>query len=198
MRFIRTISRRGTLLMKLLVTAESDIDALDRYWNYDGNSRELRPLFESLARVPGGCRIDVTHLLPPFARKRLYSFPRPGGGDPLAPKRDCHWTALNFFNDPPDDRFCDPQQVKQTLDTEYVKVDSGPGRLGDILVLFHPGGEALHSAVYVADDVVFTKNGGASTQPWIYMRLGDMQDYYAATCPPDNPPQMVTLRRKNW
>lgn len=175
---------------------DDHIIQLEEYWNYDGRNKEVRPLFESLARVPGGCLLDVAHLLPPFARKRIYTFPD-AVGDPLATKRNCHWTALNFFNDPADDRFCDPQYVKQVLDRDYVKFEGSDRRLGDILVLFHPGGEALHSAVYVADDLVFTKNGGANTQPWIYMRLDDMLDYYTATCPPDNPPHMVTLRRKN-
>ena len=193
-RFFRTVSRRITSLVKLVITRESDTNQLANYWDYDGNNKELRPLFESLARVPGGCKIDVAHLLPPFARKRILTFPHPTD-DPLDNKRNCHWSALNFFNETPDDRFCDPQIVKQTLDTKYDVVKSDK-RLGDVIVLFHPGGEAIHSAVYVADDLVFTKNGGANTQPWIYMRIGDMLSYYAACCPPDNQPQMVILRKK--
>ncbi len=169
------------MLAKLVITRDSEIGQLASYWDYDGNNKELRPLFESLARVPGGCKIDVAHLLPPFARKRILTFPHTSG-DPLDSKRNCHWSALNFFNETPDDRFCDPQVVKQTLDSQYDVVKS-ERRLGDVIVLFHPGGEAIHSAVYVADDLVFTKNGGANTQPFIYMRIGDMLAYYAACFP---------------
>lgn len=195
MRFYRTVSRRVTLLAKLKVTPESNIDQLEKYWDYDGRHKDLRALFESLARVPGGCRIDIVHLLSPFARKRIYTFPPPSD-DPLAARRDCHWSALNFFNDPPDDRFCDPQTVKQTLENDYDKVE-GEHKLGDVIVLFHPGGETVHSAVYLADDLVFTKNGGAKTQPWVYMRLNDMLEYYNACSPPNDPLQMVFLRRKS-
>jgi hypothetical protein len=183
-----------TLLVKLKIKPDSNIDQLVGYWDFDGRRKDMRTLFESLARVPGGCSVDLSHLLTTFARKRIYTFP-PASNDPLEARRDCHWTALNFFNDPPDDRFCDPETVRQTLDREYEKVTS-EWRLGDVLVLFHPGGATLHSAVYLADDLVFTKNGGANTQPWIYMRMQDMLDYYAACSPPDDPPQIVALRRK--
>ena len=38
----------------------------------------------------------------------------------------------------------------------------------------------MHVAVYVADDIVFTKNGFHYTQPWILMHLKDMLETYAA------------------
>ena len=40
--------------------------------------------------------------MPPFARERLYTSPMPTKPGDL--KMDCHWTALNFFNETPDAR----------------------------------------------------------------------------------------------
>jgi len=191
-RFVRTISRRGTLLVRLAISPDSNVDQLDRYWNASGMHKELRPLFESLTRVPGGARIDVAHLLPPFPRKRIFTFPARAEDQK---HRDCHWTTMNFNNDTADDQFCNAQTVKQVLDQDYVKAEGDP-HLGDVVILFHPGGQALHSGVFIADDIVFTKNGGASSQPFIYQTISDMYEYYAACSPPDNPPQMVFLRKR--
>jgi len=35
----------------------------------------------------------------------------------------------------------------------------------------------------LADDVVFTKNGGEYMQPWVLMKIADMLAYYNATAP---------------
>lgn len=194
LRFQKTISRRITLLVKLKISPSSPIAQIEEYWDYNGNNRELRPLLESLARVPGGCKIDIAHLLPPFARKRIYSFAEHSNA-PHAVNHNCHWSALNFFNDKADERFCDPRIVSETIAAEYEPVTSKP-RFGDIVEFFYPGGELIHSAVYLADDIVFTKNGGSDTQPYIYMHMDDVVDYYTATCPPDSPPSVAFLRKK--
>ena len=54
----------------------------------------------------------------------------------------------------------------------------------------------VHSATYLADDVVFTKNGGIFTQPWTYMKLSDLVTYYNTFTPPDQPLKVVMCRRK--
>jgi hypothetical protein len=37
----------------------------------------------------------------------------------------------------------------------------------------------IHSAVYIADDIMFTKNGRAYAQPWLLMRLKDVVTAYS-------------------
>ena len=46
---------------------------------------------------------------------------------------------------------------------------------------------AIHAAAYVADDMVFTKNGESCTQPWILMHMQDMIDTYAVKHPDQRP-----------
>ena len=179
-RFQQVVHRKMTFLVQLVIDDTSDIDAMVAYWDYPGRPKGLRTLFESLARVPGGGELDIAHLLPPFARKRLYTFPDPST-DSAAPKHDCVWTSLNFFNDQADDRLADPKYTHKLIAEEYERVDSP--RFGDIAVLLTPDKQSVHAAVYLADDLVFTKNGFSATQPWMLMTLPDVVEYYWTAVP---------------
>jgi hypothetical protein len=68
---VNALYREPTFLMRLKLTRIPTLIGFS-YWSKSGRSRELKPLFQSLARVPGGA-INVEHLLPPFARLRLYT-----------------------------------------------------------------------------------------------------------------------------
>jgi hypothetical protein len=51
----------------------------------------------------------------------------------------------------------------------------GPSLFGDILVLTDPQtGKWLHACVYIADDIVYTKNGDDIIRPWILIKYGDL------------------------
>ena len=106
-------------------------------------------------------------------------------GDETDPQRDCHWTAFNFFRDPPDDSLMETARVNEAIATEYEQVDGSSPRFGDVVLFVRTdGGTAsyLHSAVYVADDVLFTKNGRSPRRPWTLMRLAEVRaTYYLAT-----------------
>lgn len=185
-RLLKTLSRNSTLLAKLHVAPDSDIAALTEYWSRAGRAKDIKPLLESLAQVPGGARIDLAHLIPPFARKRLNTFPNPQA----RPVADCFWTALNFFNDPPDDRYADPAVWQAELASQFMPATQG--QLGDIVLLLSPEEVPVHAAVYIADDVVFTKNGGSERQPWLLM---DWQDV-VARYPSNQALRTLILRRK--
>jgi hypothetical protein len=190
-RFQQMVHRKMTLLVQLVIDETSDLDAVEAYWDYPGRPKGLRKLLESLARAPGGGELDIAHLLPPFARKRLYTFPEPSA-DPSTPKRDCVWTSLNFFNDQPDDRLADPGYAQKLIAQQYERVDSP--RFGDIAVLLTPSKQSVHSAVYLADDLVFTKNGFSEMQPWMLMTLADVVTYYSITN--TGPLELQYFRRK--
>ncbi len=42
---------------------------------------------------------------------------------------------------------------------------------------------AIHVAAYVADDLMFTKNGEDFRQPWMLMHMADMMETYAVKIP---------------
>ena len=184
-RLVRTLCEQSTMLIRLHVDEHSDIEALEEFWGRGGRGSEVAPLLESLARIPGGQMVNIVSLMPGFARRRLYTYQRPSM-DPAVVNQDCNWTALNFFNDQPDDRFMDKQVVRQTVETDYYPI-FGNLLLGDLVVLVTAQGSVIHSAVYIADDIVLTKNGSRYTAPWMFARLDDVKDFYAAD-------QTITVR----
>ena len=186
---LKALTRQETLLLKVALRPETDVDKLLGYWSTPGRRKDLQPLLESLTRVPGGTVIDAVHLLPAFARQRLYTYPDKVKG--ASREYDCHWTSLNFFRREVDMSLLDSARVAEVLETEY-EVVPGPARLGDVILYTTDGSNVVHSCVYVADDVVFTKNGANTLQPWIFMTLADMEVVY----PSEQPYKMVTYRLK--
>ena len=194
-RLAKAISRRSTLLLKLKVDSESNIDELLKYWGRAGTEKDLRPMLESLAKVPGGARISMVNLLPPGPSARLYTFAFPSM-EPLE-HDNCHWTSFNFFKDPPDNSFTNATFVRKSLETEYYPVFTDP-RYGDLVFLSKPNGEIVHSSVYVADNIVYTKNGGHYLSPWMLMRIPDMVDAFSAMYPPDQQLKVTYYRNKYY
>src|SRR5690606_10465098 len=102
----KTLLRQPTMLVRLSVGDSAQVPGLVEYWGRGGRATDVRPLLESVAGASQGGEIDVVHLLPAFARNRLYRYPRLTAGDLEKPAlANCLWTALNFFRPEPDDRF---------------------------------------------------------------------------------------------
>lgn len=177
-RLLKTMARQSTLMVQVHITEKSDIDALVNYWSaVEGRAKDIRPILESIAKVPGGYDVDISHLLPRFARKRVYTYPS-YSGDKGEVLYDCHWNSMNFFNDPPDDRFSDPATVIRALETDYTQVIDD-FRFGDVVLFMRSNTQAIHSAVYIADNIVFTKNGPNLHSPWILMQLETLVSHYS-------------------
>jgi hypothetical protein len=142
---------------------------------------------ESTARLPDGATISLLYFLPKFARERLYTFPIPSqSGDPVM---DCHWSTMNFFNDSPDNRFTNTTHTVSYIQSHLYQV-AQPTEYGDVILILNDKGNAIHSAVHIAEDIVFTKNGNNFTQPWMLMRLKDLLVRYTT----DAPPKMLVYR----
>ena len=169
---IETLYQVPTYMLRLNVTPDSDVDALVNYWGKGGREKLIAPLINSLAKVPGGTTLNVSFLLPTFARLRLYTYPYTWK-DPSASRQDCFFTSMNFFNGTPNTNFFDREYTTKVLGSEYAKVDRWPS-FGDVVALSNGNGEIFHTCVYVAEDFVFTKNGVAPEQPWVLMKLPDM------------------------
>lgn len=88
MEILRSLSRQSAVLVRIRIWPDTDINQLLAYWNGGVPAEELRPLLESITRVPDGGSISLLYLLPKFARDRLYTFPLPPQpGDAIM---DCH------------------------------------------------------------------------------------------------------------
>lgn len=187
----RTLYSTPTLRLGLRVTPGSDIGALAKYWGRGGRQKAVRPLLESLARIPGGESINISCLLPPFARLRLYTYVDPQS-DMLATKEDCFYTALNFFSEQPDPRLVDGDYARNELSAKYYRIQDNPV-FGDLIALVDSNRKPIHICVYIADDIVFTKEGTGSSHPWVLMRFRDVLTDYAA----EESLTVVHFRRKD-
>jgi hypothetical protein len=188
---LKALAREPTYMLRLVVSPQSDVESLVHYWGRGGREKEVRPLIEAMANIEGSNIIAVAYLLPPFARSRLYTYPIPAETG-KALRQDCHWSALNFFSEQPDDRHCEPAEVFRTLTQDYYRVYSNP-QLGDVIEFLDETGAGRHAAVYIADDFVFTKNGVSSSRPWMLMKLAELKDYY----PNPKPFDIRFYRRKD-
>lgn len=177
LRIRKALSRTPTLVVSLRVTPETDTAAIANYWGGPARAKDMEPFLESIADSGISRTVDIAHLLPPTARRLLYTFPGPEFGR-TGYYPDCHWTSLNFQNPETLDRLADPTLATAYVLQNYTKVQ-GPYRYGDVIFLMDgASGNAIHSCVYLADDLVFTKNGRSPTQPWVVMKLDDVVTYY--------------------
>ena len=148
-------------------------------------------MLESIAEQGGGGRIDLVHLLPPLPRKLIYTYPTPdlelSGRTP-----NCHWTSLNFFNYSAQDLYLDLKLAANRVLAGYSKPKDGPS-FGDLLLFLDANGNAHHSCVFVADNLVFTKNGENSAVPWILSRLEDVKQVYSR-----EPGSRIEVMRRSW
>jgi hypothetical protein len=187
----KALSRQSAVLLRVRIRPDTDLDKLLGYWGRGVQSKDVRPLLESIQRMQNGGTISAIYLLPKFARDRLYTYPfGENSGDPAM---DRHWTTMNFFNEIPDNRFADAQYAAAFLQTNFYRI-AQPGLLGDRVFLVDEHGNAIHSAVYIADDIVFTKNGNNFTQPWTLMRLDHLSATYSRL---ETTPRMIVYRSKS-
>lgn len=193
-RFImQKLTRVRTLLARLDLGPEDSIPDLLNYWSTGLGLRrkELEPLMRAVVRTEGVVHLDILHLLPPLPRKLLYTFPdltfAVEGRMP-----DCHWTSLNFFNMRPQSYLLDSRLATSLVKQDFDKVEP-PYRYGDVLMFISPDERAVHSATYLAGDIVFSKNGANMLTPWLLMRLPDLEKLYDVA--PENT-RIVAFRHK--
>ena len=192
--FMNAVSRKRAVLAGLRVTSESNMESIVDYWGAGGRKKDVGPLLHAL-RHEGDSKINIVCLLPNFARERLYTYPLTAGVDASGHKEDCFWSAMNFFNETPDNRVNDMSYLKQVLTTDYAAINQAT-QMGDLIFLATPKDAVIHAAVYIADDIVFTKNGESYTQPWILMRMEDMLDTYNVKHPHSGPLKTIFYRKK--
>jgi hypothetical protein len=192
-RLVLMLARQQTYAVRLKLNERSDLPKLLQYWGTPGRSKDIEPLLRSLVTVPGGYALDLAHLLPPVARRRIFTYPRPGKqGDET---KNCHWTSLNFFRDPAIDQFADPAQAAKEVAAHYLPVTAPT--FGDLVVLADKdSGAVVHSAVYLADDLVFTKNGFGLAEPWMYMPLDKMMKIYSLHLGQPDSVKVLLYRRR--
>jgi hypothetical protein len=193
LRIRKALSRTPTLVVKLRLTPETDVAKLADYWGGYSKTKDMLPFLESMSQVGTLNMVDIIHLLPGTPRRLLYTFPTQNHGR-SGYYPDCHWSSLNFSNFDPLDRLADPTMATAYTLENYTRIAAGETyRFGDVLFFMDGGtGNAIHSCVYLADDIVYTKNGRSPLEPWVLMKLDEVISFYAMFYQP----QVACYRRK--
>jgi hypothetical protein len=195
--FMRGLTSQRTLTLRLRIKPSADTVALANYWGRGIKGTDVRTIFESIASTSDGGMLGIINVLPPLPSSQMFYYPVPD--NPLngpAPVRDCHWTSFNFFQDVPDPQMYDPAYFMQTLKEDYTPAAGDP-RYGDIALFSKPSGGVVHSAVYLADDILYTKNGATFTYPWMLETLPDLLKQYSFQVEPGEKLVVNYFRNKN-
>ena len=191
---LKALTAQNIVQLRLMIHPDSDIDKAINYWGLPTPGiliKDIKPLFEAIKRLTSGGSVSILYLLPPLARERLFTTPTPRlSGDSKMP--DCHWSALNFFAMNPDQRMSENDFASQYIAQNYYEIGK-PGIVGDLVLLLNSQNRVVHSSVYLADDIVFTKNGINFAQPWITMRIKDMVGNFSTI----EPVKIAYFRRKD-
>jgi hypothetical protein len=174
--FFKTVTRTRTMILRLSVDANTDIRQLAAYWTGRNRYKDIEPILQSAKETESVALIDIIHLLPSMARRYLYTYP-PMELAIMGRMPDCHWTSLNFFNHYARQYFLDTRLAADHVLNSYDRVAT-PYEFGDVLMFLDAHGQAIHSCVYIADDIVFTKNGENLVSPWLLMKLDDVKSIY--------------------
>ena len=187
----RAVTRVRSLIVELRLPVREDAKVFLDYWSSGQTDAPRLAFLNGIVHRRAPQTVDITHFLPTLMRQRAYTFPEIGLG--LKGRfPDCHWTSLNFFNIVPRDYFLDTRLAAAYLMENYAAVDASAYRFGDVLC-FLDGGEGLHTCVYVADDIVLTKNGDGILAPWVLMQVKDVDSIYRRS--PSTRIQGYRLRR---
>lgn len=176
-RIQQALSRIPNLMAKVKIGPDEPMQTIARWWTANGLLSGNIPLLKSLLASGMEDSVDISRFLPPSAKKVIFTYPTPldarSGHLP-----DCHWSSLNFFNDPPLDRLSDPRIAAAYVRENFEPINSDP-HYGDVIFFMDPSTkEAHHSCVYLADDIVYTKNGRSLLEPWVFMHLSEVRDIY--------------------
>ena len=175
--FFKTMTRTRSLMVKLVIDDGTDLKSVVRYWSGRKRNKDIEPLVTSTLETEGINKLDVIHLLPSLARRFLYGYP-PMELAVMGRMPDCHWTSLNFFNYKPREYYLDTRLATNAVLENYNRIEA-PFEFGDVLMFLNAQGNAIHSCVYVADDIVYTKNGENMASPWMLMKISDVQRVYS-------------------
>jgi hypothetical protein len=176
---MRSLTRCRSLMVNFKVDADLDMPTVLNYWTTGLGTRrkDLTTMLRTISAARPGGDLDLVHLLPATPRKLLMTYPDVSmGAQGVMP--DCHWSSLNFFNYEAQPYLLD-SRLATTAVLERFAPTEPPYKFGDIVfVVDATTGDAFHSCVYIADDIVFTKNGRNIVSPWVMMKVKDVENIY--------------------
>ncbi len=175
--FLRAAFATQSLIVSLVLDETTDLEAAVSYWSAGGLNREIESTLRGVLTTSGADRVDLVQILPPVPRRYLYGFTNLRDVGPNNTP-DCFWASVQFFHRKASARLLDAAIGQQHIAGDFEEVEGEP-RFGDLVCMFNDtDGSFLHSYVYIADDIVFTKNGASFARPFVLTRKSDMLSVY--------------------
>jgi hypothetical protein len=172
---LQGLLRSSGLIVRLRLSRESLTPGIADYWTAGYKNKAVMPLLESVVTQNDGSTIDIAHLIPSLPRQYLNQFPdTQDGADGRLP--DWFWTCYNFFRSTPRAVYADSPDRDRLILKEFEPA-LPLNQFGDLLLL-NSGGRIIHGCIYIAADIVYTKNSPDIYSPWIFMRIEDVVGYH--------------------
>ncbi len=181
-RLMKVVLRERGLGAWVRLEGTGDFATLREYWSADGRNGSILPLLDAVHAAGADERIDLVHLLPPVPRSLLYTFTNAEMA-PGVERPDCFWTAANFFNLDISNRFLDGGTVKRFLTERFSEIEGTP-QFGDVVLIVDGDAQRpIHACNYLADGLVYTKNGRSINRPWVIDHLSRVVEGYRNSGP---------------
>jgi hypothetical protein len=173
-RVMKALNRTPTLQLKIAIQPDSDPAKVSSQWATGLGDRGWRAstMISSWCHAKKSDLFDVTHLLPQIPRMLVYTFPSlsMGMGGELP---DAQWTSQHFFRSEMGSARPWNGSPSSMMSLGFTPVHE-PYQFGDVLMYWSQNQqEYVHSSVFVADGIVFTKNSPKLISPWV-LQEGDM------------------------
>jgi len=162
--FFRTLRARSALDATVRVRSVGELDRAVAWWGVHGREDAVRARLLASMR-DGDAGVPLRELLPPFARARYGTFPN------RDTRFDCFWTALNFFSPTGEGGALLDSDAFDATTARWTQVPLDQLRFGDVLVFRTEAGATVHAAVYLAEDLLFSKDGWTMHRAWELVRI---------------------------
>lgn len=174
--FIQTIFRSKTVDCQLIIEEGQDVSGLVNYWGGPDDARSVEDTLEKLSQKTGGGKISISELLPVIPQNRLDTYV--GLDEFEADWKDCHWTTINFFNHRVDESYYNSPDTFSYLCKLSKPIKAEEMKFGDIVSVFDENNILVHSCIYIADNLVMTKNGMGNLMPFVISYLDKTVSIY--------------------
>jgi hypothetical protein len=169
--FFRALRARSAFDATVRVRSADELERAVAWWGAHGREDVVRARLLASMR-DGDEGVPLRELLPPFARARYGTFA-------LRDTRfDCFWTALNFFSPTGEGGALLDADAFDATTSRWTEVPLDQLRFGDVLAFRSEAGATLHAAVYLAEDLLFSKDGWSSHRPWELGRIARERAVY--------------------
>ena len=116
-------------------------------------------------------------------------------------KCHCHGVRISRANatlEAPNLKLQTPEKLQPSNTKPQKRLVFSDPRYGDLVFLVKANGDIIHSCVFLADDIVYTKNGGHFTAPWMLATIPDLVDNYSAYVAPEEKLTVAYYRNKYY